>query len=185
MDATVTGSGIRADTAVPAGTGPEQGPGWVLRSGVDADVEQIAELRAAVMRADLERLGRYDEHRVRQRLRDSFSTRDTSVIMVGRELAGCVTVRPVDGGQFLEHFYLAAHHQGRGIGSAVLRTLLERADAQGLTVRLIVVQGSDARRLYEHHGFVMEAEDPIDVHMVRPPGTGTGTGTGTGSAPEA
>ncbi|KAK1186421.1 GNAT family N-acetyltransferase [Streptomyces sp. NBS 14/10] len=145
----------------------------MLRSGVAADIEAIAELRATVMRADLERLGRYDEHRVRQRLRDSFSAQHTSIIMVDDELAGCVTVRPADGSRtaegmrWLEHFYLAPHWQGRGLGSAVLRTVLERTDAQGVSVGLNVLQGSAARRLYERHGFVMEAEDPIDVFMVR------------------
>ncbi|MDT0547978.1 MULTISPECIES: GNAT family N-acetyltransferase [Streptomyces] len=155
----MTGNGTRPDTAVR----------WALRSAAMADVEAVAELRAAVMRADLERLGRYDEHRVRQRLRDSFSTEYTSIIMVGRELAGCVTLRPADGRQWLEHFYLAPHQQGRGLGSAVLRTVLERTDAQGAAVALKVLQGSAARRLYERHGFVMEAQDPIDVLMVRPP----------------
>lgn len=175
MDAGVTGSGTRSDVPVPAGSVSAHATGWVLRAAVAADIEAIAELRATVMRADLERLGRYDEHRVRQRLRDSFSSQHTSIIMIDRELAGCVTVRPAGGRQWLEHFYLAAHRQGRGLGSAVLRTVLERTDAQGLAVGLNVLQGSAARRLYERHGFVVEAQDPIDVFMVRPPGAMAGT----------
>ncbi|NUS85528.1 MAG: GNAT family N-acetyltransferase [Streptomyces sp.] len=173
MDAGMTGNGTRSGIAAPARITSTHTTGWMLRSGVAADIEAIAELRATVMRADLERLGRYDEHRVRQRLRDSFSARHTSIIMVDDELAGCVTVRPADGSrttegmQWLEHFYLAPHWQGRGLGSAVLRTVLERTDAQGVSVGLNVLQGSAARRLYERHGFVMEAEDPIDVFMVR------------------
>jgi len=127
-----------------------------------------------MQRADLERLGRFDEHRVRQRLRDALSAQYTSIIEVDRELAGCVTVRPaLEGqrqeGQWLEHFYLAPQYQGRGLGSAVLGAVLDRADAQGVSVRLDVLQGSAARRLYERHGFVVEAQDPIDVRMVRSP----------------
>jgi GNAT superfamily N-acetyltransferase len=178
MDSGVMGNGTRSDVPVPATatvrTMSTHGAGWALRPAVAADVEVIAELRATVMRADLERLGRYDEHRVRQRLRDSFSARHTSVIMIEGELAGCVTVRPAEGRHWLEHFYLAPHQQGRGLGSAVLRTLLERTDAQSMTVALNVLQGSAARRLYERHGFVVEAQDPIDVFMVRPPGARTG-----------
>lgn len=165
MDAEVVGTRTCSDVTVSG-----DNPGWVLRAGSVEDIEAIAELRAAVMRADLERLGRYDEHRVRQRLRDSFSTRYTSVITIDDELIGCVTVRPADGMQWLEHFYLAPHHQGRGLGSDVLRTVLARTDAQGKAVGLHVLQGSAARRLYERHGFVMESQDPIDVFMVRPPG---------------
>ncbi|WP_405940786.1 GNAT family N-acetyltransferase [Streptomyces sp. NBC_00207] len=145
---------------------------WALRSAEPAGVEAIAELRATVMRPDLERLGRFDEHRVRQRLRNSFSPQHTSVIVADGAFAGCVTVRPAEDGRWLEHFYLTPALQGRGLGSAVLRTLLERIDAGGVPVRLNVLQGSPARRLYERHGFTVEDQDPIDVHMVRQPGAG-------------
>ncbi|MES4888725.1 GNAT family N-acetyltransferase [Streptomyces sp. NPDC096012] len=173
MDAGMTGIGAQSDVVVPARATSAHAAGWVLRCAVAADIEVIAELRATVMRADLERLGRYDEHRVRQRLRDSFSTQHTSIIMIDGELVGCVTVRPTEDRQWLEHFYLAPHRQGRGLGSAVLRTVLERTDEQGMTVGLSVLQGSATRRLYERHGFVLEAQDPIDVFMVRPPGAST------------
>ncbi|MBE1486880.1 GNAT family N-acetyltransferase [Plantactinospora soyae] len=143
----------------------------MLHPATPGDVEMIAELRATVLRADLERLGRFDEHRVRQRLRDSFSPQYTSVIVADGAFAGCVTLRPTEDGRRLEHFYLVPGLQGRGLGSAVLRTLLDRADAAGVPVRLNVLQGSAARRLYERHGFTMEAQDPIDVYLVRRPGT--------------
>ncbi|MFC9591358.1 GNAT family N-acetyltransferase [Streptomyces sp. NPDC056944] len=144
---------------------------WALRPGRAEDVEPMAELRAEVMRADLERLGRYDAHRVRQRLRDGFSPAHTSVIEIDGALAGCVTVRPYEDGEglYLEHFYLAPGTQGRGLGTAVLRELLDRADAAGVPVRLVVLQGSAARRLYEREGFTFESEDPVDVTLVRNP----------------
>ena len=142
---------------------------WALRAVATTDIEPLADLRAMVMRPDLERLGRYDEHRVRQRLRDSLSPQHTSIILVDGGFAGSITLRPSDDRQWLEHFYLAPHCQGRGLGSAILRSILEQTDAQGATVSLNVLQGSAARRLYERHGFVMESEDPVDVFMVRPP----------------
>jgi GNAT superfamily N-acetyltransferase len=145
---------------------------WAVRPAEAADVETIAELRATVMRPDLERLGRFDEHRVRQRLRDSFSPRHTSVIVADGAFAGCVTLRPAEDGRWLEHFYLAPGIQGRGLGSAVLRTLLDRTDADGVLVRLNVLRGSVARRLYERHGFTVEVQDPVDIYMVRWPGAG-------------
>jgi hypothetical protein len=58
----------------------------------------------------------------------------------------------------------------------VLGELLERCDRGGVgggggigvgVVRLNVLQGSPARRLYERYGFVVEAEDAVDVFMVR------------------
>ncbi|MFD0258494.1 GNAT family N-acetyltransferase [Kitasatospora indigofera] len=142
---------------------------WEIRPASAADVEAVAEVRAVVLRADLERLGRYDEQRVRQRLRDAFAPAHTWVIEVGGAFAGCVSLRPAEDAHWLEHFYLAAHLQGSGIGTAVLRGLLERCDREGTLVRLNVLQGSPARRLYERHGFTPESEDPVDVFMVREP----------------
>jgi GNAT superfamily N-acetyltransferase len=140
---------------------------WNLRPAAANDLEELVELRAVVMRPDLERLGRYDEHRVRQRFRDSFAPEHTQIIEIDGELAGSIAVRPADDSRWLEHFYLAPRHQGRGLGTAVLGSVLGRADADGATVRLNVLQGSPARKLYERHGFVVDNEDPVDVFMVR------------------
>ncbi|GAB2738889.1 GNAT family N-acetyltransferase [Kitasatospora kifunensis] len=140
-----------------------------LRPATTADLEPLVELRAVVLRADLERLGRYDAHRVRQRLRDAFEPEHTSVILAADAFAGCVALRPAADGHWLEHFYLDPAAQGRGLGSAVLRVLLGRADEQGWTVRLNVLQGSPARRLYERFGFALEREDAVDVFMARRP----------------
>ncbi|HEY3563061.1 MAG TPA: GNAT family N-acetyltransferase [Kribbella sp.] len=148
---------------------------WTLRPATADDLEDLVELRAVVMRPDLERLGRYDEHRVRQRLRDGYDPEHTQIIEVDGELAGSITVRPaaapVEGrpaeSRWLEHFYLDPRHQGRGLGTAVLGTVLAAADADQATLRLNVLQGSPARSLYERHGFVVESEDPVDLFMVR------------------
>jgi GNAT superfamily N-acetyltransferase len=142
---------------------------WGVRPATAADVEAVADLRAVVLRADLERLGRYDARRVRQRLRDGFEPAHTRVIEVAGAFAGCVALRPAGDCHWLEHFYLAPEHQGGGIGSGVLRALLRRCDRAGAVVRLNVLRGSPARRLYERHGFTAETEDPVDVFMVREP----------------
>ncbi|MER5642092.1 GNAT family N-acetyltransferase [Kitasatospora sp. NPDC002227] len=136
---------------------------WELRPATPADVEVLAELRAVALRTDLERLGVYDEHRVRQRLRDKFEAEHTWIIEVAGAFAGCVALRPAEDAHWLEHFYLTDEHQGRGIGGAVLEHLTASAEV----VRLQVLQGSAARRLYERYGFTVESEDWADVFMVR------------------
>jgi GNAT superfamily N-acetyltransferase len=160
-------------TAPPGRPSPRSRAGnvlnWRLRPASAADVEPVAELRAVVLRPDLERLGRYHEQRVRQRLRDGFVPRHSWVIEVDGAFAGCVALRPAADAYWLEHFYLAPVLHGSGIGTAVLRRLLNHCDRDGSLVRLNVLQGSPARRLYERHGFTFETEDPVDVFMVRTP----------------
>lgn len=143
---------------------------WSLRAATQADVGVIAELRALVLRQDLERLGRYDDVRVRQRFTDGFLAEHTWVIDVSGALTGSVALRPAEDAVWLEHFYITPERQRLGLGGAVLRALLKQCDHEQAIVRLMVLQGSPARRLYERHGFESDAEDEIDVFMVRRPG---------------
>jgi GNAT superfamily N-acetyltransferase len=140
---------------------------WTLRTALPTDAPWIAELRAVVMRPDLERLGRWDPVRVRQRFLDGFHPGSTFVIEVGGEAVGVVAVRPESDAQWIEHFYLTPHVQGRGIGGQVLQhVMVLRADARPF--RINVLQGSAARRFYERAGFTFESEDAIDVYLVAP-----------------
>jgi GNAT superfamily N-acetyltransferase len=75
-------------------------------------------------------------------------------------------VRADEESLWIEHFYLRPELQGRGIGSAVLKSQLA-AGTEGRPFRLNVLQGSRAQALYERHGFVVEREDAVDVFMVR------------------
>ncbi|MEV7414061.1 GNAT family N-acetyltransferase [Streptomyces sp. NPDC089919] len=146
---------------------------WRLRTAGPADIEPIAELKAVVMRADLTRLGRFGEERCRRIFREGFAPGFTSVIELAGAFAGSLTLRPHQrGGREIAHFYLDPAVQGRGLGGEILRSVLADCDARGLPVRLTVLQGSAARRFYERHGFALESEDPIDVHMLRPPAGG-------------
>ena len=119
------------------------------------------------MRADLERLGRFDPVRVRRRFLDGFNPDGTFIIDVAGSPAGCIAIRDESDARWLEHFYLAEAHQGRGIGAEVLAAVLE-SGSDVLPFKLNVLRGSPARRLYERHGFTVESEDPVDVFMARP-----------------
>ncbi|MWV43638.1 GNAT family N-acetyltransferase [Paenibacillus sp. HJL G12] len=138
-----------------------------LRESKHSDTENIANLRAMVLREDLTRLGRYDEEKVRQRFRDSFDPDHTWIIEAEPAFVGCVAFKPATEGYLLEHFYIHPHYQGQGIGGHVLNTLLGQADLQGSKVRLNVLQGSSARRLYERFGFEVDSEDSVDIFMSR------------------
>ena len=134
-----------------------------LRPSSRLDIDWLVELRAEVLRADLERLGRYDEHRVRDRMRQSFHPDRTRIVVVDAVDVGSITTRSEGTTRWIEHFYLAQSVQNKGIGSAVLGSVL--AEAHDGDTRLNVLQGSAARRLYERHGFTTDFEDDVDVFM--------------------
>ena len=79
--------------------------------------------------------------------------------------------RPI-GGLFLEHdadaifiheVQLLPECQGRGIGTAIVRTVIEQAAASGVPVELSVVPANHrAQRFYERLGFeVIAVENPF------------------------
>jgi GNAT superfamily N-acetyltransferase len=140
-------------------------PLFSLRSATASDARWIAELRAVALKGDLERLGRYDPVRVRQRFLDGFDTELTQIILVDGEAVGSIAVRPAADGQWIEHFYIDPAQQGRGLGGAVLVDIMKR-NAGSRVFRLNVLTGSPAQRLYHRHGFIVESQDPVDVFMV-------------------
>ena len=64
----------------------------------------------------------------------------------------------IDGRQkswVLEKLYLLPAYQRQGIGSLLLRNLIESAKTEGAVVRLTVLEVNPARRFYECHGFIL------------------------------
>lgn len=132
------------------------------------DLENLADIRVAAMRESLERVGRFDEARARQRLRDQFNGPASRSIDLNGERVGfyCMT-QEVDGFH-LHNLYLLPGVSGQGLGSQVLRQLIARADAQNQPMHLVALRESDANRFYLRHGFVLVREDEWDLYYTRP-----------------
>ncbi|MFE6994809.1 GNAT family N-acetyltransferase [Microbacterium sp. NPDC057659] len=137
-----------------------------LRPATPDDLEEVIALKARVLRADLDRLLGWDPDKSRARVVEHFSPEHSWMILLGDATAGTITLRPEGEDVWLEMFYLDDHHQGRGLGTEVLRTVLAETSAP---LRLQVLVGSPAQRLYARHGFIVEAEDGVDVWMRRDP----------------
>jgi len=135
----------------------------------EADFETLLDLRIQVMRPHLERVGRFDPDRARRYFRAGYYPAHLRLILVDGRFAGCVALKPEGDGLTLEHFYLDAAVQGRGIGGMVLRRLIAEADAAGLPIRLGVLKQSPAARLYQRHGFAWTHDEPFDDYYERRP----------------
>lgn len=133
----------------------------------EADFAELVNLRIAAMRDSLERVGRFDPKRARERLRNSFSPEHTQFILLDGQRIGFYTFRP-DGDKFsLDHFYIHPDNQSLGIGSTVMRRLLAQADDCAASVTLGALRESPANRFYQRHGFVKTSEDEWDIYYVR------------------
>ena len=59
--------------------------------------------------------------------------------------------------------------RGSGIGTSLIRNLLDEGDSKDLPVRLEVVRGNPAALLYERLGFVKTGESGLHIKMERLP----------------
>jgi ribosomal protein S18 acetylase RimI-like enzyme len=133
------------------------------------DVEALVALRIAAMRASLERIGRFDPARARERFLGGFSAVHTRHIEAGGERVGFVVVKPQGDALLLDHLYIRPGAQGRRIGAAVLAQVFAEADALALPLRVGALRESDANRFYLRHGFRLVAQSEFDNHYQRAP----------------
>ena len=133
-----------------------------------SDFEALVTLRIQAMRESLERIGRFDPVRARERFHSGFSPEHTRHILVGGERVGFVVVKPQSDGLLLDHLYIHPGSQGQGIGAAVLAQVFAEADAGALQVRVGALRDSDSNRFYARQGFRLVEQDEFDNYYVRP-----------------
>ena len=91
-----------------------------------SDTDTLVAIRIAAMRESLERIGRFDPQRARERFLASFDPALCRFIEVDGIRSGFFLVRPQADHWLLDHLYILPEHQGKGIGAAVLRKRLRQ-----------------------------------------------------------
>jgi GNAT superfamily N-acetyltransferase len=133
-----------------------------------SDAQELAEIRVEAMRESLERLGRFDPLRARERFLSGYSPERTRHILCQGERVGFFVLKPQDQGLVLDHLYVRPPHQRRGIGATVLTQVFAEADAAGLPVRVGALRGSESNTFYARHGFIQIEQGEFDNYYVRP-----------------
>ncbi|MGA0612115.1 GNAT family N-acetyltransferase [Caldimonas sp. KR1-144] len=132
-----------------------------------ADVDALVAVRIDAMRESLERIGRFDPLRARERFLSGFEPGHTRHIVVAGQRVGFFVVKPREDHLLLDHLYVVPAWQGRGIGAAVLRAVFDEADALGAPVRVGALKHSASNRFYLRHGFRLVKTGEYDNYYVR------------------
>ena len=140
----------------------------VLRTAEADDSDFAFGVRAAAFRPYLEQGLGWDEGEERRRHERRFLEQEFQVIEWEGEAAGIVALATGEDCLWLKQICIAPSHQGRGIGGACLRRLLERAGKRGLPVRLRTLKVNPrALDFYERHGFRRTGESPTHYLLER------------------
>ena len=136
---------------------------------VDATEKQrfeYAELRAKAMRPSLERLGRFDENRVRARFLDGFVEKETFKILFNGELSGFYVIRESEGNLNLAHLYIDPDYQNKKIGAFAINKIKKVASSLNKSITLGALKQSRSNDFYQNHGFVFTHEDEFDNYYI-------------------
>ncbi len=131
------------------------------------DFDEMAAIRIEALRESLERLGRFDPVRARERLAAGFVPKHMRHIVTNAERAGFITLRPASGparrALQLDHLYVRPDFQNAGIGAWALDWAKTQAKSQDADITLSALKQSAANRFYLHHGFVQVGESEFDL----------------------
>ena len=132
-----------------------------------SDFEALVAIRIDAMRESLERVGRFDPTRARERLLSGFSVAHTRHIVVDNERVGFVVLKPLGEELLLDHLYVKPNSQDQGIGTAVLSKVFAEANVLSLPVRVGALRESASNRFYARHGFQLVEHDEFDNYYIR------------------
>ena len=136
-----------------------------FRPATEADLPFLLALRLATMAPHFVRQGvamTEADHRQRAELRLDAA----SIIEIDGRAAGLLKLLRDDAIWTIEQLQVAPDHQGRGIGSTVLREIIAEACASGALLQLKVLKRNPAVRLYARLGFRTQSESEHSYRMI-------------------
>jgi ribosomal protein S18 acetylase RimI-like enzyme len=150
-----------------------------LRPVVDADRAFLVELYGSTREEELAQVG-WDPGTKRAFVEHQFGAQDAhyranypgatlDVIEVDGAPAGRLYVHRGPSDIRIMDIALAPSFRGRGIGTSLLRELMDEADASQRKLSIHVEMNNPARSLYDRLGFEPAGEHGVYVLMERPP----------------
>ncbi|OXC74895.1 GNAT family N-acetyltransferase [Caballeronia sordidicola] len=136
-----------------------------LRRAIEQDWDFVALVTEACMRNYVEQAwGQW-----RPDSPDDFNAGIHQIIRCNGDDIGCVALVDETAVVVLKTLYILPAHQNRGIGTALMQRIIERADAGKKSIQLRVLRVNPARRFYERHGFVVTHSTAERHLMTRSP----------------
>lgn len=127
-----------------------------LRNATVDDIEFIFQLRVETMKKDFDNtFGWYEDE---QRKRAADEIQNVKIIMVEQQDIGVIKIIPKSNELHLHQMQILPKSQGKGIGTELVRRVIDRAEKLNISVTLLVLKGAVAKCLYDRLGFYITDE---------------------------
>ncbi len=138
-----------------------------LRPARVADEAFLLELRKNTMERYLEGAGEpIDEQTHLRRIRAHFP--DAKIICHANARIGFIKTHLSSTEWAISQLQVVPALQGKGVGTEVIRRVIEQADRYSVPVTLCVLKNNPAIRLYERLGFRVVLQNDVELSLIRP-----------------
>ena len=131
-----------------------------FRQAIEADLDFLDEMHTECMKEHMLRVYQWNPHLFRQ----TFKPQHMQIILVNGAEVGMLQFSTSDKELYFGYLPIFPEFQNRGIGSGVLRHVLEQGRLLNLPVKLQVLKQNPALRLYKRLGF--EVTEETSTHHI-------------------
>ena len=140
-----------------------------LRRASAADADFVYRVVEATMRRYVEQTwGSFSEELTRKGLAEMIASGNCSIIEFEGAAIGVLSVERLADHIKLDQLFILPSHQNRGIGTSILREIVQEARRARKPVRLRLLAVNPVRRLYEREGFRVTSTTPERIYMELP-----------------
>ena len=131
-----------------------------FRQATAIDLDFLDEMHTACMKEHVVKVYPWNPELFRQ----TFNPKLIQIILVNKVEVGMLQISKRNGELYLGNFLVTPAFQNRGIGTAVLKKVLDRGKLLELPIKLKVLKKNRAKNLYERLGFTVTGK--TDTHYI-------------------
>lgn len=141
---------------------------YEIRKADNSDYEFLFKLKKSAEYEPIKVVFGWDENAQREIHLNEWEEEKPTIIEIDGVAVGSYLVQTHSEYLYFGRFFLLPEYQGKGIGSKVLKTVIELADLKSLPIKLCYLQGNRVGQLYKRLGFSVIGQDEQFVHMLKP-----------------
>ncbi|HVX49314.1 MAG TPA: GNAT family N-acetyltransferase [Chitinophagaceae bacterium] len=146
----------------------KQQPLFSLRPATGADSDFFYMVKKTVLRKYIEEIWGWDEDFQRDYHAQNYNAAVTYIVISGDDAIGTIEVKEGETEIFISGLYLLPACQGKGVGSGIINTYIQKAFTNNKRVALEVLKlNTGAQKLYKRFGFKLQERDDIKYFMYK------------------
>ncbi len=140
---------------------------YSFQEAMENDEVVIFDLYGCVMKEYITEIWGWDQEWQVNDFKKHFNPVNITVVKDENRTIGYSQVQDQGNQLYIRMLLLLSNYQHKGIGTRLLKAVIEKAKVQSKSIALQVFKINEkAKRFYEHHGFQVQGETPSSLNMV-------------------